>query len=53
MKLIKHEPKPLMAARIQSEVRVVLAKRAERQGRFLDTAAAKGREMEPIGRMAG
>ncbi|WP_236490839.1 hypothetical protein [Pseudomonas syringae] len=53
MKQVKHEPKALMAARFQAEARLVLAKRVGRQGRLLDIAAAKGRELEPVGRMAG
>jgi hypothetical protein len=53
MKHIKHEPKALMAARFRAEATLVLAKRSDRQGRMLDIAASKGRDMEPVGRMAG
>ncbi|WP_313134572.1 hypothetical protein [Pseudomonas juntendi] len=52
MKQIKHEPKPLMAARLQAEARQALAKRSS-PGRFLDIAASKGRSWEPVGRLAG
>ncbi|WP_406819669.1 hypothetical protein [Pseudomonas sp. KnCO4] len=52
MKQAKHEPKPLMAARFQAEARQVLAKRSS-QGRFIDIALSKGRDIEPVGRMAG
>lgn len=52
MKQIKHEPKPLMAARFQAEARQALAKRTS-QGRFIDIAASKDRSWEPVGRLAG
>lgn len=49
----KHEPKPLMAARFQAEARIKMAKRSDKQSRFLDVALSKGREFEPVGRLAG
>lgn len=49
----KHEPKPMMAARFQNEARATLAKRTDKSSRFLDLALAKGREFEPVGRLAG
>ncbi len=52
MKQIKHEPKPLMTARLQAEARQALAKRSS-QSRFLDIAASKDRSWEPVGRLAG
>ncbi|WBM48014.1 hypothetical protein [Pseudomonas putida] len=52
MKQIKHEPKPLMAARFQAEARQALAKRTS-LGRFIDIAASKDRSWEPVGRLAG
>ncbi|MBP2082882.1 MULTISPECIES: hypothetical protein [Pseudomonas] len=52
MKQIKHEPKPLMTARLQAEARQALAKRSN-QSRFLDIAASKDRSWEPVGRLAG
>lgn len=53
MKHVKHEPKVMMAARFQAEARQVLSKRSGQQGRFLAVALSKGRDMEPVGRMAG
>lgn len=53
MKNIKHEPKAMMAARFKAEARQILATRTSRKSRFLDIAVAKGREMEPVGRLAG
>lgn len=49
----KHEPKPLMAARFQAEARMMMANRSDKQSRFLDVALSKGREFEPVGRLAG
>lgn len=53
MKKPKHEAKPIRAARYQAEARATLAQRADNPSRFLDLALAKGREFEPIGRLAG
>ena len=53
MKKPKHEPKAMMAARFQAEARQILANRTGQQSRFLNIAAAKGRYLEPVGRMAG
>lgn len=53
MKKPKHEPKPLMAARFQAEARAVLAQRSGNASRFLDAALVKGRDIEPVGRLAG
>lgn len=49
----KHEPKPMMAARFQAEARATLASRTAKRSRFLDVALSKGREFEPVGRLAG
>ncbi len=49
----KHEPKPLMTARFQAEARQLMAKRSNTQSRFLDVALSKGRDFEPVGRLAG
>lgn len=49
----KHEPKPIMAARFQEEARAMLAKRTDKRSRFLDLALSNGREVEPVGRLAG
>ena len=49
----KHEPKPLMAARFQAEARAVLAQRSGNASRFFDAALTKGRDIEPLGRLAG
>ena len=49
----KHEPKPLMVARLQAEARAVLAQRSGDASRFLDAALTKGRDIEPLGRLAG
>lgn len=49
----KHEPKPMMAARFQAEARAVLATRSVKASRFLDVAMSKGRDFEPVGRLAG
>lgn len=53
MQKSKHEPKPLMAARFKAEARAVLAQRSVKASRFLDVALSKGREFEPVGRLAG
>lgn len=53
MKKQKHEPKPLMAARFQTEAHAVLAQRSGNASRFLDAALTKGRDIEPVGRLAG
>lgn len=53
MKKPKHEPKPLMTARFQAEARAVLAQRTGNASRFLDSALSKGRDFEPVGRLAG
>jgi len=42
-----------MIARFREEARLVLAKRHGAQGRLLAIAAAAGRDMEPVGRLAG
>ncbi|HDS0960489.1 hypothetical protein [Pseudomonas putida] len=49
----KHELKPMMAARFQAEARAVLAQRSTNASRFLDAALSKGRDIEPVGRLAG
>ncbi|ELQ8317720.1 MULTISPECIES: hypothetical protein [unclassified Pseudomonas] len=53
MKKQQHEAKPLMVARFQAEARAVLSKRSDRQSRLLKIAVSSGRDMEPVGRMAG
>ncbi|MBY8935207.1 hypothetical protein [Pseudomonas fluorescens] len=53
MKKSKHEPKPVMAARLQAEAREVLAKRSGKRSRFLDVALSNGSDFEPVGRLAG
>lgn len=40
-------------AAIEAEAREVLQNRTAKQGRFLDIALQKGRELEPVGRLAG
>ncbi|KAF4559676.1 hypothetical protein [Pseudomonas sp. CES] len=49
----KHEPKPMMAARLQEEARTKLAKRTAKRSRFLDLALSQGGDFEPAGRLAG
>lgn len=49
----KHEPEPIMAARLRVEARAMLAMRADKRSRFLDVALCNGREFEPVGRLAG
>jgi hypothetical protein len=53
MKKSKHEPKPLMAARLKAEAREVLAKRSGKRSRFVDVALSGGIDFEPVGRLAG
>ncbi|RRV21399.1 hypothetical protein EGJ29_13195 [Pseudomonas sp. s199] len=53
MKKRKRESKAELIARYQEEARVVLAKRRGTTSRLLDIAAAAGRDMEPVGRLAG
>lgn len=53
MRKAKHEMKPLMAARLQAEAHAVLAQRTDKRSRFLDLALANGRDLEPVGRLAG
>ena len=43
----------MTAARFQAEARAKLAQRTDNPSRFLDLAVAKGREFEPVGRLAG
>ncbi len=53
MKKRTHNSKALMAARLQAEAHQTLANRTLTQIRFIDIAATKGLELEPVGRMAG
>ncbi|MFT6464753.1 hypothetical protein [Halopseudomonas sp.] len=53
MKQKKQNSKPLMAAQFKAEARMMLANRSVKQSRFIEIAIAKGRELEPVGRMAG
>ena len=41
------------AAQMKAEAREPLQKKSEKQGRLLEIAVQKGREMEPIGRLCG
>ncbi|WP_272940497.1 MULTISPECIES: hypothetical protein [Pseudomonas syringae group] len=42
-----------MTARFQAEARAILAQRSVKSSRFLYVALSKGREFEPVGRLAG
>ena len=43
-----------LEAKFRSEAReILLHRRMRQQVRFLDIAAQKGRDMEPVGRLAG
>ncbi len=53
MKKRKLESEAEMIGRFQEEARLVLAKRRSVGVRLLDIAAASGRDMEPVGRLAG
>ncbi|PNG12513.1 MULTISPECIES: hypothetical protein [Stutzerimonas] len=53
MKKRKRTSEAEMIARFREEARLVLAKRHGAQGRLLAIAAAAGRDMEPVGRLAG
>ena len=54
----KRQAKPLIAkldaiAQFEAEARRLAGRPSENQLRFLKVAKAKGKEMEPVGRMAG
>lgn len=54
----KRQAKPLIAkldaiAQFEAEARRLAGRVSENQLRFLKVAKAKGKEMEPVGRMAG
>ena len=53
----KRQTKPLITldavAHVEAEARRLAGRVSENQLRFLKVAKAKGKEMEPVGRMAG
>jgi hypothetical protein len=53
MKQKRDESNAALVARFESEARLALAKHGDRAGRYLDMAAAKGRQLEPAGRLVG
>ena len=58
MTAAKRQTKPLIAtldtvAQFEAEARRLAGRVSENQVRFLKVAKAKGKEMEPVGRLAG
>ncbi|SFW78937.1 hypothetical protein EDB98_11596 [Pseudomonas fluorescens] len=53
MKTSKRTPKPLLAARYQAEARRLAGCPSSIERQFLSVSLAKGKELEPVGRMAG
>ncbi|MOA66504.1 hypothetical protein D3C78_1932930 [compost metagenome] len=53
MKPAKYQAKPLMVAQFQAEARRLAGTVSENQIRFLKARKAKGKDMEPVGRLAG
>jgi len=58
MTAAKRQTKPLIAtfdavAQFEAEARRLAGRVSENQLRFLKVAKAKGKDMEPVGRMAG
>lgn len=53
MKASKRTPKPLLAAQYEAEARRLAGCATIMERRFLSVSLAKGKELEPVGRMAG
>ncbi|WLH01309.1 hypothetical protein [Pseudomonas beijingensis] len=53
MKTSKRTPKPLLAAQYQAEARRLAGCATSIERQFLSVSLAKGKELEPVGRMAG
>ncbi|WP_447767327.1 hypothetical protein [Pseudomonas kilonensis] len=53
MKASKRTPKPLLAAQYQAEARRLAGCATTIERQFLSVSLAKGKELEPVGRMAG
>jgi hypothetical protein len=53
MKTSKRTPKPLLAAQYQAEARRLAGSATDVERQFLAVSLAKGKEGEPVGRMAG
>ncbi|TWC12543.1 hypothetical protein FBY06_10948 [Pseudomonas sp. SJZ085] len=53
MKPSKRTPKPLLAAQYEADARRLAGCATRMERHFLSVSLAKGKELEPIGRMAG
>ncbi|WP_370602004.1 hypothetical protein [Pseudomonas nitroreducens] len=53
MKPTKRQPKPLLIAQFQAEARRLAGGATENERRFIKVGLAKGKELEPVGRLAG
>ncbi|WP_197471087.1 hypothetical protein [Azotobacter vinelandii] len=53
MKPSKRQAKPLIVAQFEAEARRLAGDVSQNQRRFLRVGLAKGKEMEPVGRLAG
>lgn len=53
MKASKRPPKPLLAAQYQAEARRLAGCATDVERQFLSVSLAKGKELEPVGRLAG
>lgn len=53
MKAAKRTPKPLLAAKYEAEARRLAGGASSIERQFLSVSLAKGKELEPTGRLAG
>jgi hypothetical protein len=53
MKASKRTPKPSLATQYQAEARRLAGCATTIERQFLSVSLAKGKELEPVGRMAG
>lgn len=53
MKVITQKAKPLQVARFSAEAKKLGGSVSANQRRFLNVALQKGKEMEPVGALAG
>lgn len=53
MKASKRTPKPLLVAQYEAEARRLAGCATSIERRFLSISLAKGKELEPVGRLAG
>lgn len=52
MKSTKRQPKALIVAQLEAEARRLADGISENERRFLSVALEKGKELEPVGRLA-